>query len=283
MRILVLVKPVPDPDKYNEIKIDPETKRIARQDAAAVMDPVSRNALEEALLLRDDIASKTEEPSSVTVLSMTPETSRDKIMECLAMGADSAYLASDPAFGGADTFATSYVLARGIERIAETEGIEGFDLILAGHESADGATCHVAVQVAEWLKLPHACGARRIEVCGAPDETVIKVIRKTEDAILEMEAPAPAVVSVARDSNRPRHISAMGIVKARKKPLIVWNNADLELDPLKTGLAGSPTVAGKLITPDLSRASRALTEAGASAEDAAKALLSLIRKAGLGI
>lgn len=282
MKILVLVKPVPDPDKYNEIEIDPETKRIIRQDVAAVVDPVSRNALEEALLLRDDISSKTEEPSSVAVLSMAPETNRDKIVECLAMGADRAYMASDPAFGGADTFATSYVLAQAIERIAETEGI-GFDLILAGNESTDGATSHVAVQVAEWLKLPHASGARRIEVCGAPGETVIKITKKTEDAVLEMEASAPAVVSVARDINKPRHISAVGIVKARKKPLTVWNNSDLKLDPLKTGLAGSPTVAGKLITPDLSRASRELTEARASAEDAAKAVLSLIRKAGLGI
>lgn len=45
---------------------------------------------------------------------MAPEFTRDKLTECLAMGAYEAFLLSDIAFGGADTYATSYVLAKSI-------------------------------------------------------------------------------------------------------------------------------------------------------------------------
>ena len=282
MNILVLVKPVPDPDKYNEITIDPETKRIVRQDVAAVIDPVSKNALEAALMLREGAGVKDGENSTtVSVLGMAPEDNRDKFIECLAMGADHAYLLSDPAFGGADTFATSYVLAEGVKAAAKDQSIDGFDLILAGNESADGATSHVPVQVAEWLGLPHATGINHIEMTGAEGGFSIRVTKKTEDTLLEMEAATPAVVSVTREINKPRHISAMGIVKARKKPLTIWSNADLHLDEDRIGLCGSPTKAGDLIMPDVTRASKDLVDSDAGAEDVAKAILSLARKAGV--
>ena len=38
------------------------------------------------------------------------------LRECLAMGADDAYLLSDRAFGGADTWATSTTIAAGIKK-----------------------------------------------------------------------------------------------------------------------------------------------------------------------
>ena len=282
MNILVLVKPVPDPEKYNEITIDPETKRIVRQDVAAVIDPVSKNALEAALVLREEANAKAgENVATVTALGMTPESNRDKFIECLAMGADQAYLLSDPASGGADTFATSYVLAEGAKAAAKDLSIDGFDLILAGNESADGATSHVPVQVAEWLELPHATRASHVEIGSVEEGFVVKVTKKTEDALLDMEAAAPAVVSVIREINKPRHISAMGIVKARKKPLTIWSNEDLQLEESRIGLCGSPTKAGALIMPDVSRASKDLVDSDAEAEDVAKAILSLARKAGV--
>ena len=74
----------------------------------------------------------------VTVLSMAPEFTRDKLTECLAMGADEAFLLSDAAFGGADTYATSYVLAKAIERLG------AFDLILFGISGAAHHLCGIS-------------------------------------------------------------------------------------------------------------------------------------------
>ena len=39
MNILVLIKPVPDPEKYSELRIDPQTKRLVREGVPTVVDP----------------------------------------------------------------------------------------------------------------------------------------------------------------------------------------------------------------------------------------------------
>ena len=272
MDILVFVKPVPDPDQYNEIRIDEKTKRLIRTDVDTIIDPMAKNALEEALRLRE------EQGGTITVVSMAPPNAADKLRECLAMGADRAVLISDPAFAGADTYATSYVLAKAVEYITDEAGAKGFDLILAGNESADGATSHVPVQVAEWLGIPHAAGAGSIEM---QSETEIIVTRRTSAGVLQLQGKTPALISVVRDINKPRHISAMGIVKARKKPLTLLTNAELKLDTSLTGEAGSPTKAGELLLLDMRREAAPLTGEDATAEDAAKAILSIIRKAGI--
>lgn len=275
MKILVLVKPVPDPEKYNDLQIDPQTKRLVREGVPAVINPTDRNALEAAIVIRDGVLAEGGE-SSITVLSMAPDFSRDKMVECLAMGADEAYMLSDRAFGGADTYATSYVLAEGIRKIAAEKGSD-FDLILAGNESADGATSHVPVQVAEWLGITHISRICSIEAEG----DILRAVKRSEDVLLTFEGKGQAVLAVTRDINKPRLINAMGIVKARKKPLTIWSNEDLKLDESRIGLAGSPTRPGELITPDLGRAGQPLVaEADASAEDAAKAILSIIGKEG---
>ena len=293
MNILVLIKPVPDPEKYSELRIDETTKRLVREGVPTVIDPAGKNALEAALVIMEN-AKKAGDEGTITVLSMAPEFSRDKIVECLAMGADEGYMLSDKAFGGADTYATSYVLAEGIKYIAakaggdraaaptagagEASACGGFDLILAGNESADGATSHVPAQVAEWLGIPHMCNVDRIEVPGGAD--AVKVRKRSEEVYLEFEGALPAVIAVNRAINKPRFINAMGIIKARKKPLMILSNEDLELDAARIGLDGSPTKPGQLITPDLSRASKPLTDTDGTAADAAQAIISLIGRAG---
>ena len=289
MEILVCIKPVPDPDKYGDLRIDPETKRLVREGVPAVINPADKNALEEALRLREQFGG------SVTVLSMAPAFSRDRMVESLAMGADRAFLLSDPLFGGADTYVTSRVLAEAVRKIAasseaaEAAGAPGFDLILAGNESADGGTSHVPAQLAEWLELPHICGARSLEVApvcgeaagdasGAEADAVLRAACKSEEGNLIFECPLPAVVAVGREANKPRLVNAMGIIKARKKPLTIWSNEDLGLDPGSLGLGGSPTKAGQLFEPDLGREGASL---GDDPEAAAVRILELIEKAGV--
>ncbi|MGN0702771.1 MAG: electron transfer flavoprotein subunit beta/FixA family protein [Lentihominibacter sp.] len=261
MNILVCIKPVPDPLKYGELKIDRETKRLVRDGIPTVVNPADRNALEEALRLRERSGGK------VTVLSMAPEFSKDRLTECLAMGADEAFLLSDIAFGGADTYATSYVLAKAIERLGE------FDLILFGNESADGATAHVPVQVAEWLSLPHLC--RVVEI--TEENSGFRVCRKGEVGKLVFAIDKPCVLAVSSGINKPRYVNAMGIIKAKNKPLTVWSNEDLGLDADRLGLQGSPTQPGELITPQLKRSSEVL---GTNPEEAAEKIIALIKKAG---
>jgi electron transfer flavoprotein beta subunit len=263
LNIAVCIKPVPDPDKYNLLKIDPETKRLVREGIPTVVNPADKNALEAALTIREQLGG------TVAVISMAPLFSQDRIKECLAMGADEAYIISDAAFGGADTFSTSYTLSKGLRKT----GIS-FDLILAGNESADGATSHVPPQLGEWLGLPHISNAAEI----ATDGKTAAVKKKLPGGYIEYDVELPAVIGIARGSNTPRMVNAMGVIKARNKKMQVYTKDDLDVDDAMIGLAGSPTQPGKLLTPDLGRNASVIE---GSAREIAETILSIVKKAGI--
>lgn len=104
MNIVVCVKQVPD---TTEIKIDPIKNTLIRQGVPSIMNPFDKNALEEALQLKEQYGG------TVTVISMGPEQAKATLREALSMGADKAYLVTDRAFGGSDTYATSYYFGQG--------------------------------------------------------------------------------------------------------------------------------------------------------------------------
>ena len=109
MRIVVCVKQVPD---TTEVKIDPKTGTLIREGVPSILNPDDANALEEALRLKD-----ANENVNVSVITMGPPQAEVMLRECLAMGADEAYLISDRAFAGSDTWATSKVIASAIKKI----------------------------------------------------------------------------------------------------------------------------------------------------------------------
>jgi electron transfer flavoprotein beta subunit len=95
---------------------------------------------------------------------------------------------------------------------------------------------------------------------------------------MEWEAKPPLVLGVARELNKPRFISAMGVVKSRKKPLVTWGRADLpDADDGYLGLAGSPTKAGDIFTPDIKREARRIS---GSPDEIVAGILSAVRASG---
>jgi electron transfer flavoprotein beta subunit len=265
LKIVVCIKPVPDPEYYDKVSIDPVTKRITREGIPTIINPVDKNGIEAALQLKKAYGG------TVTVLTMAPPNATENLREALAMGADEAVLLSDRAFGGADTLATSYTLAKGIEKLG------GFDIVFCGTESADGATAQVSSQMGEWLGVPHLWNVFNIE---AQSEECFKVKTKVENGSMEWEVKLPCLFGVSRDLNKPRFISAMGIIKAKNKPVSVWGKADLEAEEERLGLAGSPTKAGAIFTPDLKRKGEMLT---GTAEEIADTIIEKLRAAGVNI
>ena len=118
MRIIVCLKPVPDPNEWNKLGLDPEKKTLIRTGIGTIINPLDRHALEEAVRLKESLGG------SVTIVSMGPPDSIKVIREALAMGADRGILLSDPFFAGSDTLGTANVLAKAIS------GLDGYDLIL---------------------------------------------------------------------------------------------------------------------------------------------------------
>lgn len=239
MKIAVCIKSVPDPECYDQITIHSETKRLVREGIPSVINSSDKHALELALQLKECHGGE------VTVLTMAPPSAKQQLLEALAMGADRAYLLSDKKLGGADTLATSYTLSMLIKKTGN------YDLILAGNESADGATSHVPSQTAEWLKIGHSMNVISMEMKDISHALVTKQFENGRGVYL---LKLPCVIAVNQRINEVRYTNAMDILKAKRKPLEIWSSEDLpDLNEDYIGLNGSPSKAGELKTMEFSK------------------------------
>lgn len=239
MDIIVCVKQVPD---TNEVKIDPKTGTLIRDGVPSIINPEDKTALEAALRLKEEVGGK------VTVLSMGPKQAEDALREALAMGADETILVSDRAFAGADTLATSYTLAKSIEKIGR------FDVIFCGRQAIDGDTAQVGPEIAEQLGIPQISYVKEIVY----KEDYLEVKRALEDGYAVVVTPLPALLTVVSELNEPRYPSVKGIVDAFKKEITVWTVNDLPVEKGKLGLEGSPTQVVKTFSPTRQRAGEVL-------------------------
>jgi electron transfer flavoprotein beta subunit len=238
LRIVICVKAVPEPKAAEELKIDPLTKSLTRLDIPLVINPLDRNALEAALLIKEQSAAH------ITVISMGPPPAGEIVKECLALGADTGILLSDPSFAGADAYATAFTLAKAIEKVAEV------DVVLCGRASSDGATEWVGPELAIFLDMPVVTMVREFV---ASERSSWKVKADLENGYRLVQVELPAVFTVTQDVNNPRTLSFSGIIKARKKEITTWGLDDLALPADSVGLKGSPTIVSKLTVVESKR------------------------------
>lgn len=232
MKIIVCIKQVPD---TTEIKIDPNKGTLMRDGVPSILNPDDANALEAALAIKDEYPD-----TEVDVLSMGPEQASYALRECLAMGADNAYLLSSRAFGGADTCSTSTTLAYGVKKIGD------YDFIFAGRQAIDGDTAQVGPQLAQRLELPIATYVQNIREIR--EKTVI-VERQLEDGYEILEVKRPCVLTAVKEMNEPRYMSVIGIERAYQREITVWNEDDIQLSVDDCGLNASPTKVFRSFTP----------------------------------
>lgn len=232
MRIIVCAKQVPD---TNEVKIDPVKGTLIREGVPSILNPDDANALEAALTIRDQNPG-----STVSVISMGPPQAMYMLRECLAMGADDAYLLSSRAFGGADTCATSTTLAAGIRKLGK------FDLIIGGRQAIDGDTAQVGPQLAQRLGIPVVTYVQKIREI--KDGKVI-VERQLEDGFEVIEVKMPCMLTAVKELNTPRYMTIGRIEEAFTKTITVWNENDVGLRPESCGLKASPTQVMRSFTP----------------------------------
>ena len=236
MKIIVTVKQVPD---TNEVKIDPKTGTMIREGVPSIINPEDKNAVEEALRIKDE-----HDDVEVIALSMGPLQAETALREALSMGVDKAILISDRDFAGADTLATSYILSVAVKKIKK------YDLILCGRQALDGDTGQVGPQLAEALDLPQATFAEEIKIDG--DVVTVKSNFDRVTRIIEMKTPA--LITVTNRINRPRFKTMNGVLRAfRDKEVITWTKEDLKLNPMRIGINGSPTWVRKTFVPRHSR------------------------------
>ncbi len=252
MNIVVCVKPVPDPGASVGTSVDRATGRVNREGVPLVPNRNDRVALAVALGFREAVGH-----GQITAILMGPPAAEGAARQCLALGADEAWLVSDRALAGSDALATARALAAAVRRRAAegAGGVGPVDLVLAGVESSDGGTGQVGPTLAALLGLYHLAQVTALRPAGCPDggaaggrltaevDVAASAVGDTRAAegTLVYTANLPLLLTVARTAAKPRTPTAIGIVKARSKPLLTLGCADLGLDPTTVGERGSPT------------------------------------------
>jgi electron transfer flavoprotein beta subunit len=245
MKIAVCVKQVPEGNS----RIDPETKRLDRSGEGA-LNAFDANAVEEALRLKDATGE-----GEVVLVSMGPPKAQDALRKALAMGADRAVLVTDEAAAGSDLVATSYTLAKALER-------EGADVILFGQQAGDSDGAVLWAAVADRLRLPVVSQAA--EITQADGKLIVK--RQTEFGYDVIEAPLPAVVAVSDAINEPRYPSLKGIMGAKSKAQATLSLSDLGVEGDRAGEQGSRTEVYGLNDPPARSESKKIEDNGNAAQ-----------------
>jgi len=234
LHAIVCIKSVPD---TTEVRFDPETNTLMRDEVESVINVFDTYAIEEALRLKEAHGGK------VTVLSMGPPKAEKELREALAMGCDEAILLCARDFAGADTWATAYTLAKAVRQVGE------YDIVLCGKQAVDGDTGQVGPGIANQLAIPQLTYVFKILEIDF-EARMVQVERLLEEGREHVRTELPALLTVVKDINQPRYPTFRGIRAARKAEIPTWTPAELAgVDPKFLGLDGSPTQVIKVFSP----------------------------------
>lgn len=238
VHIVVCIKQVPD---TKIIKINPKTNTLDRRSAPAILNPYDAHAVQEAVKIKRKIGE-----GKISVLSMGPPQATDVIKKSVEIGADEGYLITDRAFAGADTLATSYALAKALEKITKEIPV---DMIICGKQAIDGDTGQVGPGIARRLDIPPVTNVIEIEEINVTEKYII-VKRKLANGYERLQVQMPCLLTVEKEINEIEYSPLPNMIKAARYKPVIWSVNDLEdVDKTKLGLKGSPTVVGKMFTP----------------------------------
>jgi electron transfer flavoprotein beta subunit len=207
MKIVVCVKQVPD----STAKVVVEQGKITWGDAPLIMNPWDEYAVEAALQQKEALGG------TVTAITIGDESSKETLKRALAMGADDAFLVSDPALTTMDTQAIAQVLAAAIRKVGAA------DMAFFGRQAIDGDSGLVPAQAARLLGWPAITLASLIKI----DGNRVRAERGVEEGRQIVYAALPAVFSLTKDFGEPRYPSFMGIRKAARAEIPTWSFSDL--------------------------------------------------------
>lgn len=184
-----------------------------RRGQDGLLGPFDAAAYEEALRI---------EGAEVTLLSMAPKSDEEFLLSLTRLGAERAVLLTDRAFAGADTLATAYTLSKAIKKLSP-------DFVFAGRQMLIGDTAQTGPMTAALLNFSLVQGVMRIR---QSDGKLFCDTRECEN--LSVSAPALLTLERTCELRLPRLRSRLGTVER-------WSTTDLDIDPSRIGLVGSPT------------------------------------------
>ncbi len=211
MKVLVAIKPVPNPDE--KVKIKGDGSGIVLDNIKMVVNPFCEIAVEEALRIRE------KQGGEVVIVTVGPKEGEQQVRTALAMGADRAVLVESGT--DLDSLALAKVLAKVVE--SEKPGI-----VLMGKQSVDDDNNQVGQILSAVLGWPQATFASKVEF--SADGGKANVTREVDGGLETIEVTLPAIVTTDLRLNEPRYASLPGIMKAKKKEMKVVPVASLGVD-----------------------------------------------------
>lgn len=202
MKILVLVKQVPDPEA--DVRIAEGGGSLLVRDNDWRMNRFDEFAVEEALRIREAFPG-----SSVEAVSVGPPRVVTVLRRALAMGVNDAVHIQYEGYQDVLPGETASLLSA-------FAGSRSYDLILAGVMSEDAMHGQTGPMVAEMLGIPAATAvvAEKVEAAS------IVVERELEGGLREgLEMPLPALIAVQSGINRPRYPALSHVLRARSQPI----------------------------------------------------------------
>lgn len=150
--------------------------------------------------------------------------------ECKSIGCDDVIFISDLAFKGADTLATSYTIAKAINKFQD------YTYIFCGDHSIDGETGHIGIALAERLGMEYL---GKVDYVDSTDSQLYFVCSDKEKQIT-YQALKPTVISFD-NLKLNKYVSLITLKRAKTLSVNVWNRNDLDVDLVRCGVKGSKT------------------------------------------
>jgi electron transfer flavoprotein beta subunit len=213
MKIFVCVKQVPDTE--TKIKFLADNSGIDPQGIKWILNPYDEYAVEEAVKFKEKNPT-----AQVFVVTLGPKQRASEVLRtALAMGADEGIVINTTS--DMDSFSVAKTLAK----VIQAEG--GADLIFTGKLAIDDNGNAVGPMLAEFLKIPHASVVSKIDY----QASSLKVERDVDGGAKEIfEITLPCLISTNKGLNTPRYASLPGIMKAKKKVLKEYEQAQLGIE-----------------------------------------------------
>jgi len=207
MKIVVCVKQIRY--IYARTGKDPRTHFIAEEDGIDIVNPYDEHAVEEAIRIKERLKE-----GEVILITLGDLIAEKPLKRCLAMGADRLIQIYDPSFAKLDSWGTSVVLARGIDRLKP-------DLIFCGKEALDDNSGQVGAYLAELLGLPYVSCVVGLELFFNDKKARIhRALGKGDKEVVECELPA--LFGVDRGLNDPRYPTLPNLFRALNQKIECW-------------------------------------------------------------
>ncbi len=195
-----------------------DSSRVSDDDL--VINPSSKNALEGALKLKDQLEA---EVTAVCVRGLKPNKA---LREAIAMGCTDAIEIADETIYTDDPLLLAKVYVETLGKIGE------FDLVFLGVEEQSTGSYAIGAMLSEKLGLPSVLYAEELEVI----DSGYKVGHVLEGGRKIVAMPSKGVISCS-DSQyfTPRYTSMRGILTAKRAEIPKWTAADLGLSSSVVG------------------------------------------------